>query len=54
MITMKMHEYEYSENKLTRVRVQLLQNVFLITVKATLKESLCFVLFLLLCHYLVF
>ena len=66
-ITLNMHEYEYSENKCTRVRVRLLYNVLeydyfhdyfneypVSNIKATFMESLGVILFLLLCHYLVF
>ena len=68
MITLNMHEYEYeySENKCTRVHVRLLYNILTITleykhdyfneyhvsnIKATFMESLGVIVVLLLCHY---
>ena len=68
MITMMMHEYDYKydyyENKCTRLRVWLLWNDFHVyfreypnpvsTVNVIFSESIGVIIFMLLCHYLVF
>ena len=60
MMTLKMHEYEYSSMSTITLECNLDHfhdyfNEFPVSpVKATLMEYVCFILVMLLCHYIVF